>query len=88
MDHTRLLGANRYTCKRYKPRDLAVVEDSGTNENRTVDSSGNSIYSGVSQKMLDEIQMIDLNGSYGTKIDTSKYRVDISMCHLLTVGSC
>ncbi|KAK5173628.1 uncharacterized protein LTR77_002309 [Saxophila tyrrhenica] len=58
----------------YKPLKLAAREEiqSGSSSPSDQDSSPkqNSIYSGVSSQLLQEIQSIDLPTSYGTKIDT------------------
>ncbi|KAF2454894.1 SNF2 family N-terminal domain-containing protein [Lineolata rhizophorae] len=69
----------------YKPKELRAQEErnhhhgGGPSPEGSPSKSGNlsptketqtTIYSDMSQKTMDEIRSIDLNGSYGTKIDT------------------
>ncbi|KAI9808275.1 MAG: hypothetical protein M1825_004732 [Sarcosagium campestre] len=56
----------------YKPQELTVQEEaaaSGTEEGLK-DVSAPTIYSGISEATLVQIKGIDLDGSFGTKIDT------------------
>ena len=55
----------------YKPKELTIEEESsGTAKSATPSESGSSIYSSVQETLLNEIKNIDLEGSFGTKIDT------------------
>ncbi len=57
--------------RRYKPRELVLQEEdqssalqSGPTEEQL------SIYSSISSSILNQIKRVDLDGSFGTKIDT------------------
>jgi E3 ubiquitin-protein ligase SHPRH len=65
----------------YKPQELRAQEEATPfpqSPSKSINSSGvaspssstTSIYSDISTATMDEIKAIDLNGSYGTKIDT------------------
>lgn len=55
----------------FKPRELTVQEELDSNGAAPVtNGDSKSIYSGVTATTLNQIKNIDLNGSYGTKIDT------------------
>jgi E3 ubiquitin-protein ligase SHPRH len=57
----------------FKPSEINVLEEThGTTDifqDSTSEPSNTSIYSNVSDSMMREIKMIDLDGSYGSKID-------------------
>ena len=58
----------------YKPRELIAQEEKAAEE-KTPDSkeserAGGSIYTDISSEIFQDIKNIDLNWSYGTKIDT------------------
>ena len=62
-------------CRRYKPQELTMEEEaqSGTCENIsgvTEDNQGSGIYSDIRDTILNQIKNVDLDGSFGTKIDT------------------
>lgn len=68
----RRLRSNDFHQITYKPRDLVVQEERSTARiaaNRT-ESKKMSIYSDISSGVLRAIQNIDLDRSFGTKIDT------------------
>lgn len=54
----------------YKPQDLVVQEEEAPVKFDHERHSTNAIYSDISSGLLKEIKNIDLNGSFGTKIDT------------------
>jgi E3 ubiquitin-protein ligase SHPRH len=54
----------------YKPQDLVAQEEDSSVRLEAGGHSQNAIYSDISSGLLKEIQNVDLNGSYGTKIDT------------------
>ncbi|KAK2783913.1 hypothetical protein FQN52_009432 [Onygenales sp. PD_12] len=54
----------------YKPQELVAHEEKPTAHFGSYHSIQNSIYSDISSGVLKEIRNIDLEGSYGTKIDT------------------
>ena len=59
----------------YKPQELTMAEeaemaDKGTGSSITKDSESSTIYSGIRDSILNQIKNIDLDGSFGTKIDT------------------
>lgn len=59
----------------YKPRELIAQEEKAAEEKASDPKesdrvSGNSIYTDISSRILQDIKDIDLNWSYGTKIDT------------------
>lgn len=59
------------TAGRYKPQELTVQEEEhpiGFED--SVETPQTSIYSGISDSTLCQIKNIDLDGSFGTKIDT------------------
>ena len=53
----------------YKPKELVVQEERSTIRNRS-ESKKQSIYSDISTGVLRAIRNIDLDGSFGTKVDT------------------
>ncbi|KZF24694.1 hypothetical protein L228DRAFT_228741 [Xylona heveae TC161] len=67
--HLKLTDLHNIT---YKPQDLHVQEEAQVADDvdQSVKSSPSSIYSNVSTTTLNQIQNIDLTGSFGTKIDT------------------
>lgn len=57
----------------YKPPNLTVYKEPGSNATkRQSNHQQASIYSTISNEALSEIQQIHLDGSYGTKVDTSR----------------
>lgn len=57
----------------YKPQQLTMQEEGQVQEKGSSmpnDGEESAIYSGIHKKTLDQIKNIDLDGSYGTKIDT------------------
>jgi E3 ubiquitin-protein ligase SHPRH len=52
----------------YKPQDLVGQEEDSSA--RLEGHSQNAIYADISSGLLNEIKNVDLDGSYGTKIDT------------------
>ncbi|KAJ5948434.1 hypothetical protein N7454_001741 [Penicillium verhagenii] len=54
----------------YKPQELVAQEEESTIKSDHERHSNNAIYSDISSGLLNEIKNIDLNGSFGTKIDT------------------
>lgn len=67
------LGTNDFTEITLKPNEIKAqeeVRESGSPSNPSSPSSaGTPIYSGISDAMMKEIKMIDLEGSFGTKVD-------------------
>lgn len=79
------LHRNCPTCKKhlqrsdlhqitYKPQE-SMMEEEGESHHKdreilTKDSEDSTIYSGIRHNILNQIQKIDLDGSFGTKIDT------------------
>ncbi|RAH46455.1 putative SNF2 family helicase/ATPase, partial [Aspergillus brunneoviolaceus CBS 621.78] len=67
----RRLKANDFHQITYKPQDYVVQEEKApTKAMSERPSSTNSIYHDISSSTLNEIKNIDLNSSFGTKIDT------------------
>ena len=59
----------------YKPSELTMEEETGpstapTKESLVDDKKGSGIYSGIREPILNQIKNIDLDGAFGTKIDT------------------
>ena len=59
----------------YKPAELTMEEEAGSSAMPTQssvvdDMKGSGIYSGIREPLLNQIKNIDLDGSFGTKIDT------------------
>jgi len=54
----------------YKPQELVAQEEESAIKFDHERHSKNAIYSDISSGLLNEIKTIDLNGSFGTKIDT------------------
>ncbi|KAH7062432.1 DEAD box-containing helicase-like transcription factor/DNA repair protein [Macrophomina phaseolina] len=58
----------------YKPKELRAQEEHQTTPvsdgDSTPSSGSSSIYTEISQSTMNDIKTIDLNGSFGTKIDT------------------
>ena len=69
----------------YKPQEMKLQEETQaadpSSSERIADSG---IYSGIRSSTLDQIKQVDLNGSFGTKIDTSKLVIYFSLSILLT----
>ena len=66
----RRLNATEFHEISYKPRELLVQEEAQATRQKNEVAAESSIYSGINSKTLDQIKTIDLNGSFGTKIDT------------------
>lgn len=67
------LGRHDFHQITYKPQDIVAQEEMPQQpEEETLDhhSAGNAIYSDISSGAMKEIQEIDIDGSFGTKIDT------------------
>lgn len=66
------LGRNDFHQITYKPQEIVAQEETSqpVEEEGTGHSVGNAIYSDISSGTMKEIQNIDIDGSYGTKIDT------------------
>ena len=64
------LRTNDFYQITYKSTDLVVQEEKAVPTLGPGHSNQNSIYSDISAGVLQEIKDIDLNGSFGTKIDT------------------
>ncbi|PWY76366.1 hypothetical protein BO94DRAFT_588688 [Aspergillus sclerotioniger CBS 115572] len=64
------LKANDFHQITYKPQELVVQEEKAPTRLELERSSSNSIYAGISSSTLKEIKNIDLDTSFGTKIDT------------------
>lgn len=59
------------TVFRYKPQGLTIQKEEHSHESENLTDSGQaSIYSDISDSTLCQIKNIDLDGSFGTKIDT------------------
>lgn len=58
----------------YKPSELTMEEEAGPSalvkETFLDDTKGSGIYSGIREPILNQIKDIDLDGAFGTKIDT------------------
>jgi E3 ubiquitin-protein ligase SHPRH len=73
--HLKLVDFHEIT---YKPQELRAQEEANGSPSKSSSGGGvtspasstASIYSDISASTMDEIKAIDLNGSYGTKIDT------------------
>lgn len=69
--HLKTSGLHQIT---YRPQDLVVQEekpsDRAASKSKPGRHSKNSIYKDISSGDLSEIKTIDLDGSFGTKIDT------------------
>ena len=65
------LSRNDFYQITYKPGELTMHEEvASTGKPPIADNSSGTIYSGITTAMLNQIKNIDINGSYGTKIDT------------------
>ncbi|KAL1965614.1 hypothetical protein VTN77DRAFT_5291 [Rasamsonia byssochlamydoides] len=64
------LKANDFHQITYKPQELVVQEEKSPTKLESDRPSKNSIYSDISSGVLKEIKNIDLDSSFGTKIDT------------------
>ena len=68
------LSRNDFHQITYKPQKLTMEEEVTPAEVKNIDSSDNgktsTIYSGVRESILNQIKNVDLDGSFGTKIDT------------------
>lgn len=59
------------TVLRFKPQGLTISEEEHRSESEKLTESGQaSIYSDISDSTLSQMKIIDLDGSFGTKIDT------------------
>ena len=67
----RTLRSNEFHAVTYKPQELIIQEESGPSSPQAEKQSKDltAIYSAVDTSVLDQIKNIDLDGSYGTKID-------------------
>ncbi|KAL9131849.1 MAG: hypothetical protein Q9217_000295 [Psora testacea] len=58
----------------YKPQELTMEEEGSQSEDKIISPTGDNktsaIYSGVKESILNQIKNIELDGSFGTKIDT------------------
>ncbi|OAL49207.1 hypothetical protein IQ07DRAFT_569576 [Pyrenochaeta sp. DS3sAY3a] len=67
------LSSSEFKDITFKPSEIKAQEETHEPESpaqaSTPGSSSMSIYSGINAETMKEIKMIDLNGSYGTKID-------------------
>lgn len=66
----RRLKANDFHQITYKPQEFVVQEEKAPSKLELERPSQNSIYADISSSTLKEIKNIDLDSSYGTKIDT------------------
>ena len=69
----RHLSRNDFHQITYKPKDLTLEEEEAPIADKAVfpaNDTTSSIYSGVRVAILNQIKDIDLDGSFGTKIDT------------------
>ncbi|GKZ27960.1 hypothetical protein AbraCBS73388_007638, partial [Aspergillus brasiliensis] len=64
------LKANDFHQITYKPQEFVVQEEKAPTKLELERPSKNSIYADISSSTLREIKNIDLDSSYGTKIDT------------------
>ena len=65
------LSKNDFHQITYKPRELTMQEATApTAKSNVADASPETIYSGITSATLNQIKTIDLDGSFGTKIDT------------------
>jgi E3 ubiquitin-protein ligase SHPRH len=64
------LRSNDFHQISYKPKDLVVQEEKSPAQLEPDRPVKNAIYSDVSSGILKEIRNIDIDGSFGTKIDT------------------
>jgi E3 ubiquitin-protein ligase SHPRH len=64
------LKANDFHQITYKPQEFVVQEEKSPTKLEYDRPSKNSIYSDISSGVLKEIKNIDLDSSFGTKIDT------------------
>ncbi|KAL1987630.1 hypothetical protein VTN96DRAFT_2871 [Rasamsonia emersonii] len=64
------LKANDFHQITYKPQELLVQEEKSPTKLESDRPSKNSIYSDINSGVLKEIKNIDLDSSFGTKIDT------------------
>jgi E3 ubiquitin-protein ligase SHPRH len=68
------LGSSDFKDINFKPSEMKAQEEvapepASPSQASTLASSNTSIYSDMSDSIMNEIKMIDLEGSYGTKID-------------------
>lgn len=66
----RSLKHNDFHQITYKPQNLSAQEEDSSMRLDAGGHSQNAIYSDISSGLLREIKNVDLEGSYGTKIDT------------------
>lgn len=58
------------TFNSYKPKEFTLEEESQPKSELSAKSSSPAIYSGIQDVTLAQIKNIDIDGSFGTKIDT------------------
>ena len=69
----RHLSRNDFHQITYKPKDLTLEEEEAPGADKIFSDASDkqsAIYSGVRESILNQIKDIDLDGSFGTKIDT------------------
>ena len=64
------LKANDFHQITYKPQEFVVQEEKTSTKTEPGQASENLIYTDISSGVLREIKDINLNGSFGTKVDT------------------
>ena len=64
------LRSNDFHQISYKPKDLVVQEEKAPGQLEPDRPIKNALYSDISSGILKEIRNIDIDGSFGTKIDT------------------
>jgi E3 ubiquitin-protein ligase SHPRH len=68
----------------YKPQELKLQEETQTtNPSGSEHVADSGIYSGIRFSTLNQIKQIDLNGSFGTKIDTSELVLNLLAAKLM-----
>jgi len=68
-----LLGIAVLTCSSYKPQEITMQEETQSKEREPDEerqSETSTIYSSIRSTTLNQIKNIDVDGSFGTKIDT------------------
>ena len=63
------VGRTKSRCS-YTPQELSVQEEERKFQGERLDEANVSIYTGISKAFLSRIMNVDLDGSFGTKIDT------------------
>ncbi|KAL9099973.1 MAG: hypothetical protein Q9163_004599 [Psora crenata] len=68
------LSRNDFHQITYKPQEITMEEEGSASEDKLISATGDeetsAVYSGVKESILHQIKSIDLDGSFGTKIDT------------------